>query len=232
MNFYKHHLGDYASKTQHLSWDEDCAYRRLLDQYYKREAAIPADIKEACRLARATTSAQKRAVEAVLREFFTLTDTGWHQGRCDEEIEAADTQAKTNRRIAEQREAAKRARREHEACNESCNEPSHDSCHVRQPIQTPDSRLQTPEEDSVLRTGEPDSPSVDQALFADARKVFGRSIGGQVNPAIKTQGKPWFLGVLESCRSKDPEAARAYLAAALNGAKKPDEAEQRRTSIA
>ena len=31
MNFYKHHLGDYYKDTVHLSWMEDCAYRRLLD---------------------------------------------------------------------------------------------------------------------------------------------------------------------------------------------------------
>lgn len=86
LNYYQHHLGDYAAATQHLSWDEDCAYRRLLDQYYKRELPIPADLKEACRLARATKPPQKRAVEKVLREFFTLTDTGWVEPRCSEAI--------------------------------------------------------------------------------------------------------------------------------------------------
>lgn len=90
MNFYKHHMGDYAADTQHLSWDEDCAYRRLLDQYYKREKPIPVDLKQACRLARAVTPAQRRAVEAVLREFFEQQDDGWHQARCDREIGVAD----------------------------------------------------------------------------------------------------------------------------------------------
>ncbi|PYE79471.1 uncharacterized protein YdaU (DUF1376 family) [Xylophilus ampelinus] len=83
-------MGDYAADTQHLSWDEDCAYRRLLDQYYKREKPIPVDLKQACRLARAVTPAQRRAVEAVLREFFEQQDDGWHQARCDREIGVAD----------------------------------------------------------------------------------------------------------------------------------------------
>lgn len=90
MNFYKHHLGDYAAATAHLSWDEDCAYRRLIDQYYKREAPIPAETREACRLARASTPGQRKAVEVVLREFFTLQDDGWHQKRCDVEISEAN----------------------------------------------------------------------------------------------------------------------------------------------
>ncbi len=29
MNFYKHHIGDYAKATEHLSWDEDQAYTRM-----------------------------------------------------------------------------------------------------------------------------------------------------------------------------------------------------------
>jgi hypothetical protein len=69
---------------------------------------------------------------------------------------------------------------------------------------------------------------VDKALYADARKIFGDSIGGQVSKAIKAHGKPWLLGVIEKCRGKDSEGARAYFAAAMNGAHKPDEAEQRK----
>lgn len=116
LNYYQHHIGDHAAATLHLSWDEDCAYRRLLDQYYKRELPIPADLKEACRLARATTPAQKGAVDKVLREFFTRTAEGWTRPQCQQEIatfkqgEPAREAAKTNRntraiRHREQREA-------------------------------------------------------------------------------------------------------------------------------
>ncbi|HNB43271.1 MAG TPA: YdaU family protein [Burkholderiaceae bacterium] len=101
MNYIEFHLGDYAAATAHLSWDEDMAYMRLLRAYYSSEAPIPADIKQACRLARATTPAQRAAVETVLQEFFDLRADGWHQKRCDTEIErAADKKEKAKRSAA------------------------------------------------------------------------------------------------------------------------------------
>lgn len=86
MNFYAHHIGDYLTATAHLSWVEDCAYRRLLDLYYSREQPIPADVVQAARLCRATTKDERKAVESVLSEFFTLTEKGWTHSRCEEEI--------------------------------------------------------------------------------------------------------------------------------------------------
>ena len=41
MNYYPFHIGDYLSATRHLSWEEDCAYRRLLDVYYTSEKPLP-----------------------------------------------------------------------------------------------------------------------------------------------------------------------------------------------
>lgn len=89
MNYYEHHLGDYARDAGHLSMVEDGAYRRLLDVYYGREAPLPADIKECQKLARCTSAAERKAVEYVLSKFFKLEADGYHQKRCDEEIEKA-----------------------------------------------------------------------------------------------------------------------------------------------
>ena len=98
MNYYEHHLGDYAAATAHLSWDEDMAYQRLMRAYYRTEKPIPADIKAACRLVRADSRSQRDAVASVLREFFELLDDGWHQRRCDAEITRyRDKQAKASR---------------------------------------------------------------------------------------------------------------------------------------
>lgn len=83
--------------TAHLSWLEDCAYRRLLDVYYSREQAIPADIAQACRLVRASGKEEKRAVETVLREFFKETDAGWSHSRCEAEIQKASDAAERAR---------------------------------------------------------------------------------------------------------------------------------------
>ena len=86
MNYYEHHLGDYEGATAHLSWAEDCAYRRLICLYYRSEAPIPPDIKQVCRLVRAASKPERDAVQQVLTEFFDLLEDGWHQARCDADI--------------------------------------------------------------------------------------------------------------------------------------------------
>ena len=40
MHFYEFNIGDYAKKTQHLTNEEDLAYRRLLDMYYDTENPV------------------------------------------------------------------------------------------------------------------------------------------------------------------------------------------------
>lgn len=86
MNYFELHLGDYAAATAHLSLIEDAIYSRLLRRYYLQEEALPADVKQVARLAGARSQEELEAVQAVLDEFFTLTDTGWHNKRADEEI--------------------------------------------------------------------------------------------------------------------------------------------------
>jgi uncharacterized protein YdaU (DUF1376 family) len=156
VNFYKHHIGDYAAATAHLSWDEDMAYTRLLRWYYQHEKAIPDDRRAIYRLARASSKPQREAVDAVLDEFFSLEDDGWHQKRCDEELARANAQAAANRKVAQDREERRRAyndRRtnrgesEHESSNESLGGGEHDSFQSREPSQTPDTRHQTPDEE-------------------------------------------------------------------------------------
>lgn len=87
MNYYPFNIGDYMKKTRHLSWDEDMAYRRLIDVYYVREGALPPQNREVHRLALAITKAQREAVDVVLSEFFVKSETGYIHERCDEEIE-------------------------------------------------------------------------------------------------------------------------------------------------
>lgn len=93
MNYYPFNVGDYAAHTSHLEPMEDLAYRRLLDQYYLREGALPADIQATAKLVRMRSMVAD--VEAVLNEFFTLTESGWVHDRCEHEIERMqDKQAK------------------------------------------------------------------------------------------------------------------------------------------
>jgi uncharacterized protein YdaU (DUF1376 family) len=88
LNFYDFHIGDYARRTGHLEPMEDLAYRRMLDLYYTRECALPADVAEICRLIRMRGHAVE--VEAVLREFFVPEEHGdWVHMHCEEIIAAA-----------------------------------------------------------------------------------------------------------------------------------------------
>lgn len=87
MNYYEHHIGDYAEATAHLSFVEDAAYSRLIRKYYATEKPLPADQKAVQRLVGARTKEEREAVVTVLEEFFTLSDDGWHNSRCDEEVD-------------------------------------------------------------------------------------------------------------------------------------------------
>lgn len=99
MNYYKRHLGDYAKDTGHLSMLEDGAYNRLLDRYYSTERAIPeADIY---RIARASSATEKKAVCAVLAEFFKYdeADKSYRHSYADRVIAKAAERAAHNRDI-------------------------------------------------------------------------------------------------------------------------------------
>lgn len=87
MNYFDHHIGDYAEATSHLTFVEDAAYSRCIRKYYAREKPLPADTKEVQRLVGARTKEEKNAVTRVLSEFFSLTADGWRNFRCDEDIE-------------------------------------------------------------------------------------------------------------------------------------------------
>ena len=84
LNYYEHHLGDWAAATGHLSWDEDMAYTRLLRAYYHHERAIPDG--QQYRLAKASTPAQPKAVDQGLAEVCELRDGHHHQKRADAEV--------------------------------------------------------------------------------------------------------------------------------------------------
>lgn len=140
MNFYKHHIGDYAAATAHLTFTEDAAFTRLLRIYYRDERPLPVEVRAVQRLAGARMPEELEAVETVLREFFTLTDDGWHNKRCDEEIAKAQEQAATNRRIAEEREARRKSTKPVQAVHE----PLHDSLPEREPSHKPLATSQTP----------------------------------------------------------------------------------------
>lgn len=96
MNYYERHLGDYARDTAHLSLLEHGVYTLLLDRYYATEGGIPAD--QVHRLARARSEDERAAVDAVLAEFFTLTDGVWINARAEVEIDRMQQRMESARR--------------------------------------------------------------------------------------------------------------------------------------
>ncbi len=148
MNFYKHYIGDFQRDTGHLSLIERGAYRSLLDHHYATERPLPTDSTQLCRLVGAITKEERDAVAAVLEQFWQLTDGGWINARAQKEIAKADEQRETNRRVTEQRVARRKAvdpvtvDDTNRATNRSTNRSTIRSTND-QPIQTPDSRLQT-----------------------------------------------------------------------------------------
>jgi uncharacterized protein YdaU (DUF1376 family) len=96
MYHYPFHLRDYIAKTKHLSPIEDLCYRRLLDAYYTREGALPRSVDECARLI--CLRDHVKEIELVLLEFFELTENGFFNERCEQELEryrARGAKAKT-----------------------------------------------------------------------------------------------------------------------------------------
>lgn len=113
MNYYEHHIGDYAEATAHLSFIEDAAYSRLIRKYYAMEKPLPADIKAVQRLIGARSKEEREAVGVVLEEFFNLQDDGWHNSRCDKEISHyREGDAEREQKAAHEKERMRRHREE------------------------------------------------------------------------------------------------------------------------
>ena len=111
MNFYKRYIGDYQRKTGHLSICEHGAYTLMLDVHYATGKPLPPEEDRLFRLLRATTDQEQLAVAVVLDHFWKLTDQGWVNPRAMEEIGKAKAQAKTNQRIATERETKRLTKR-------------------------------------------------------------------------------------------------------------------------
>lgn len=168
INFYPHHIGDYLTATAHLSWVEDCAYRRLLDVYYSREKAIPADIAQAARLIRASSKDERKAVETVLNEFFALGPDGWTHTRCEEEISKA-------------RQAAERARNNGKRGGRPPIQKPTDNPPITQPVPVAnpeESKSKAPITNPITNTNKPPKPPRgEREGFAEFYAAYPRKEG-------------------------------------------------------
>jgi len=188
MNFYKRHIGDYIKDAGHLTLLEHGIYCRLLDVYYTREQSIPDD--KASRLIGARGKDELQALRNVLEEFFSLVDGAWIQDRCEREIAVANAKAEKNRENGRGGGRPKKNKTE----TETENNPHgfDDGNHVgfkNNLSQTPDSRLQTPDQKHRVSTARETSIEVGPVNSEGARCTPGdvskamRSHGVQSQPA-------------------------------------------------
>jgi len=93
MHYYQFNISVWSLHTSHLTLEEECVYRRLLDYYYDTEKPIPEETKQVIRRLRLVN--YEHVVEQILGEFFHLEQDGWHNNRAD--IEISDYQAKAEK---------------------------------------------------------------------------------------------------------------------------------------
>jgi uncharacterized protein YdaU (DUF1376 family) len=117
VNYYKRHIGDYAAKAGHLSPLEHGVYTLLIDAYYNREEAPTR--AEAIRWARARSSDELAAVDAVLGEFFTEQDGRFTQSRIEEELATFRVKQEVNRQLGARGGQAKAKRIASESLSEN-----------------------------------------------------------------------------------------------------------------
>lgn len=103
MNYWPRYIGDWKKKTSALSLLEKGVYTELLDYCYATESPIPLQIELVFRIVGARSSMEHRAVEQVLKMFFTKTGEGWENERVNEELSKWKTKSKKNAANAHKR---------------------------------------------------------------------------------------------------------------------------------
>lgn len=83
--WYASYPADFAKATQHLTFVEDAAHRRLLYHYYQ-VGKLPANAGILLRVCRAIDEQERAAVAKIAREFFTEVDNVLVQERAEFEI--------------------------------------------------------------------------------------------------------------------------------------------------
>ena len=81
MHYYEFNIPAWVLHTSHLTLEEECVYRRLLDHYYDTEKPIPEETKPVMRRLRLVN--YEDIVNQILSEFFHLEADGWHNNRAD-----------------------------------------------------------------------------------------------------------------------------------------------------
>lgn len=181
MKWYKHHIGDWAKDTGHLSMLESGAYARLIAVYYRTEKCLPKELPQIFKLVGCHTPQDRIAVKSVLDEFFREQSDGYHQSRCDKEIieyqtksEKARTSALTRWTKPNHANASTLAMRTHSDGNAN-QEPRYKDLVVRHPTRTAD-KLQNLMKKALGQEPETENPENDITPDIERNREIARKL--------------------------------------------------------
>lgn len=185
MNYYQHHIGDFNNATRHLTRVERVLYRDLIELYYDTEKPITSDLDYLARRIIATTEEDKNALNVVLSEFFTLESDGYHNSRCDIEIEKYQSNSKAKRK-AGKASAAKRQQNSTgvEHVNNKCATNQEPVTTNHKPVTKEIRRFTPPSSQDLQSYIVEKSLNVDHEQFIDFYQSKGWLVG-------KTKMKDW-----------------------------------------
>jgi uncharacterized protein YdaU (DUF1376 family) len=88
MHYFDFNIKDYSFATMHFDYVHHGAYLKLISLYYESEKPLPLDVNEIILITQARKEEEVNAVKYILEKFFTKTEDGYIQKRCDAEIQA------------------------------------------------------------------------------------------------------------------------------------------------
>lgn len=179
MNFWPRYVGDMQRKTGHLSCAEMGAYDRLLDHVYSTEEALPGDFEACCRIARAMDKHERKAVESVLRQFFSLESGLYVNSRASEEIEKAKPKIESARANGLKGGRPRRTEEKPNGLPTGLPRGTHDE---------PKSKALQNQSSSSLRSEEPPLPPTADAGGFEDRSEVKPTAAGLVCRAMRTAG--------------------------------------------
>lgn len=145
MHYYKKNIGDYYKKAGRLSMLEHGAYTMLIDSCYDRERFPTMD--DAIDWTWARTAEEIDAVKFILNKFFVLDGELYVQSRIQDELDAYHKMGETNTRIALEREASRRLKKQ--GVNESSTKREQ-SVNEAPPNQEPRTKNQEPLKENTI----------------------------------------------------------------------------------
>lgn len=84
--YYRFFPGDYLRDTRRLTILQHGAYHLLIHEYMTAGKPLHGNLDAMCRVCGALSGEERKAVEFVLAEFFTMDGPNWRHKRCDGEL--------------------------------------------------------------------------------------------------------------------------------------------------